>query len=263
MKTMKTRKPMRSIILFGMLLIATNSFAQITGVAQVDQDSIEERKGNLSEYTIPGPASDEYTWEVIGGTIVSPAGATGAGTAASPYVLPFAVGQQSIRVQWPADDDTTISMTGNVSAQRKVLHPSVSCLSAIQSVDIYLWSMPTIAIQDANYEICSGDNTSGDITVIFTGAPAFDFSYTITDMDGNTGAAIPVTGITDATTTIPIPANLVNTSSTVDQTYVVTLTEMNDAFTGLGTLGNNTFTITVHPTIETGDITSDNPLLRR
>ena len=130
-------------------------------------------------------------------------------------------------------------------------------------MDVALWSNPTIAIQDADYEICSGDNTSGDITVAFTGAPNFDFKYTITDTDGNVGAEQTVTGVTTATTTIAIPANLVNSTSTVDQTLIVTITEMNDTFTGAGTIIDGTFTITVHPTIETGDITSNNSLTRR
>ncbi len=60
-----------------------------------------------------------------------------------------------------------------------------------------------------------------------------------------------------------MPANLVNTSSTVDQTYIVTITEMNDSFTGTGTILDATYTITVHPTIETGDISSNNSLTRR
>ena len=72
-----------------------------------------------------------------------------------------------------------------------------------------------------------------------------------------------MTGETGGTATIAIPANLVNTSTTLDQTYIVTITEMNDSFTGLGTILDATFTITVHPTVETGDITSDNTLTRR
>ena len=97
----------------------------------------------------------------------------------------------------------------------------------------------------------------------FTGAPNFDFKYTITDTDGNTSPATSVTGETGSTASITIPGNLVNSSSTVDQTYVVTITEMNDAFAGsTGTINDGSFTITVHPTVETGDITSDNSLTR-
>lgn len=225
---------------------------------------IEERKGNLSTYTIPGPNTDQYSWQVYGGEIVDPAaGVTGAGTSGDPYVVPFTVGQQSIQVQWPDDDSTITSTTGNVSVQRQVANPTIQCPSSIQSLDLTFWSNPTATILDDDYAICSEDATNGNITVQFTGAPNFDFKYTITGLDGTTGAEQIVTGVTGSTATINIPANLVNTTSTVDQTYVVTLTEMNDSFTGTGTLLDDSFTITVHPTVETGEITSDNTLTRR
>ncbi len=253
-----------AVVLFFMIASAPSLLAQFASTATVDQTPIEERKASLSTYTVPGPATDEYSWEVVGGTITNPpAGVTGSGTAGDPYVVPFTVGQTEIEVQWPADDNTITSVTGNVSVQRRVAHATVQCPSDIQSLDVALWSNPTIAIQDADYELCSGDATLGDITVNFTGAPNFDYKYTITGLDGTVGAEQVVTGINAASATIPIPANLVNTSSTLDQTYVVTITEMNDSFTGLGTITDATFTITVHPTIETGDITSNNGLTRR
>ena len=224
---------------------------------------IEERKGSLSTYTIPGPATDQYSWQVYGGEIVDPAaGVTGSGTSGDPYVVPFTVGQQTIQVQWPDDDSTITSTTGNVSVQRQVANPTVQCPSSIQSLDINFWSNPTATILDDDYAICSEDATNGDITVQFTGAPNFSFKYTITDLDGTTGTEQEVTGVTGNTATISIPSNLVNTSSTVDQTYVVTLTEMSDGFQGIGDLIDASFTITVHPTVETGEITSDNTLTR-
>lgn len=239
-------------------------YGQFIGTAQVDQTAIEERKGDLSTYTIAGPAGDEYSWQVVGGTITVPAaGVTGSGTSGDPFIVPFTIGMQSIQVQWPADDNTITSFGTNVSVQRKVSHATVDCPSSIQSMDVALWSNPTIGIQDVDYEICNGDATNGDITVNFTGAPNFDFKYTITGLDGTTGPEQIVTGETGSSATIAIPANLVNTSTTLDQTYVVTITEMNDSFTGFGTITDATFTITVHPTVETGDIVGDNTLTRR
>ncbi len=223
----------------------------------------EERKGNLSTYEIPGPATDQYSWQVYGGEIVDPAaGVTGSGTSGDPYVVPFTVGQQSIQVQWPDDDSTITSTSGNVSVQRQVANPTVQCPSNIQSLDVTLWSNPTATILDDDYAICSEDATNGDITVQFTGAPDFSFKYTITDLDGTIGTEVEETGIAGNTATIPIPANLLNTSSTEDQTFVVTLTEMSDGFQGTGDLIDASFTITVHPTVETGEITSDNTLTR-
>jgi hypothetical protein len=253
-----------AVVMFFFIASAPSLLAQFVPTSQVDQTPIEERKGSLSAYTVPGPATDEYSWQVVGGTVTVPAaGVTGSGTSGDPYVVPFTVGQTQITVQWPADDSTITSVGGNVSVQRKVAGSTTACPSQIQSLDIDFWSNPTINIVDGDAEICSGDATAGSITVEFTGAPNFDFKYTITDVDGTTGAEQTVTGVTTATTTISLPANLVNTSSTVDQTYIVNVTEMNDGFTGTGTVLDGTYTITVHPTIETGDITSSNPLTRR
>ncbi len=265
MKTRKLSVMSKMIVISFIALLSWNKVsAQFIGSTILPQTAIEERKGGLSTYTVPGPATDEYSWEVVGGTITSPAvGVTGLGTVASPYVVPFTVGQQSIQVQWPADNNNITSVAGNVSTQRKVAHATVSCPSKIQSLDISFWSTATININDADYEICSGDATLGPITVQFTGAPNFDYKYTITDLDGTTAAATVVTGATTATQTIALPANLVNTSTTVDQTYIVTITEMNDSFTGLGTILDASFTVTVHPTVETGVISSDNTLTRR
>ena len=250
-----------SVILF---LSLTKSYGQFIGSASVTQTAIEERKGNLSTYTVPGPATDEYSWQVVGGNVTVPAaGVTGSGTVADPYVVPFAVGRQSITVQWPADNNNITSVSGNVSTQRKVAHTTVTCPSAIQSMDVDFWSAATIKINDADYEICSGDATLGPITVQFTGAPNFDYTYEVTGLDGTTGAPVTVTGAAGATQTIAIPANLVNTNTTLDQTYIVTITSMNDAFTGNGTITDASFTITVHPTVQTGNITSNKSLTRR
>ena len=267
---MRTRKisVMSKMLVFAFVAILSWSkvSAQFVGSTVLPQTAIEERKGNSSTYTVPGNAGDEYSWQVVGGagTVITPAANSGTGTTLDPWVINFAVGLQSIQVQWPADGTPNItSVAGNVSTQRKVAHSTVACPSKIQSLDIAFWSAATIKINDADYEICSGDATLGPITVQFTGAPNFDYKYTITDLDGTTGLPITVTGATGSTQTIALPANLVNTSTTVDQTYIVTITEMNDTFTLLGTITDATITITVHPTIETGNISSNNTLIRR
>jgi hypothetical protein len=265
---MKTRKisamSKMLVIAFIAILGWSKVSAQFIGSTVVPQTAIEERKGSLSTYNVPGPASDEYSWEVVGGIVTVPAaGVTGSGTVVDPYIVPFTVGRQSITVQWPADNNNITSVSGNVSTQRKVAHSTVSCPSKIQSLDIAFWSAATIKITNADYEICSGDATAGPVTVQFTGATNFDYKYTITNLDGTTSAVIPVTGVSTATQTIALPANLVNTSTTLDQTYIVTITEMNDSFTGLGTILDASFTITVHPSIETGVITSNKTLTRR
>lgn len=251
------------MIAFLAIVSFNNIKAQFAPATINVQDAIEERKGNVSTYTVPGPATDAYAWAVVGGTITSPIGATGSGTAGDPYLVPFVAGQQTIVVQWPADDNTITSTGGNVSVQRQVASGALACPSLIQSMDVVLWSNPTAAISNADYEICSGDVTLGDITVNLTGAPDFSYTYTVTDLDGSVSAAQVISNVGTATSTITIPGNLVNTTSTVDQTYIITVTAMNDDFQGDGTVTDATFTITVHPTIETGIITGNNTLNRR
>ena len=270
MKTKTLRKIGKVTAIMAIAMLSANSlFAQFVGTTQVDQLPImEERKGSTSTYTIPAVAGDSLTWAVEGpaGGIVSvtPAADGGAGVSGDPYVWNYTENLTSIAVEWAVDDATITSHTGNVSVQRKVLSGG-SCPSAIQSMDVALWSNPTIAIADADYGICSGDATLGNITVDFTGAPNFAFKYEITDLTGATGAEQTVTGEAGATATIVIPANLVNLSTTLNQTYIVTITEMYDDFNEplFGTITDATFTITVYPTVETGDITSSSILSRR
>jgi len=264
MKTKMFNKIAKSILFVSIgIFLSTSLNAQLTGASQVDQTPIEERKGNLSTYTVPGPDTIEYSWEVVGGEVVVPAaGVTGSGSDVDPYVVPFTVGLRSIQVQWPDDDSTTTSTTGNVSTQLRAAHATVECPSSIQSLDITFWSNPTITIENEDYEICSGDATLGDVTVALTGAPDFEFAYTITGLDGVEGAEVPITE-SGGTATIDIPDNLLNTSSTDDQYYIVTIKSMNDDFQGAGTIVDGSFTITVHPTVETGDITSTGTLTRR
>lgn len=262
-KMMNTIEKLAIAIAF-VFVSSTSVFGQLVGTATIEQDSIEERKGVTTTYEVGGDAADDYSWVITGGTVINPpAGTTGNGSIATPTEIPFTTGLTSIEVEWPADDSTITSLTGNISVQQKVAHDSVNCPSIIQSVDVILWSNPTIAIQDVDYEICSGDPTLGPITVEFTGAPGFDFAYTVTDLAGNVTGPTSVTGVTNATAEITIPANLVNTSTTLDQTFIVTITSMNDVFTGsTGALIDDTFTVTVHPTVETGGVTTTGGLSR-
>jgi hypothetical protein len=269
MKTRISKKIASVLAIAAIGIFSVNSaFGQFVGSNQTDQTPIEERKGNTSTYTVPGPATDEYSWQVVGGTVVSTnvapsAAITGSGTSLDPYIVPFTAGLQSIEVEWPADDNTITSISGNVSVQRQVAGATVQCPSFIQSLDVDLWSSATASIQGSSFEMCSGDATPDTIVVDLTGAPNFSLTYTITDLTGTTGAPQTVNNVTGGTYAIDIPDNLINTSATDDQTYIVTLTAMNDDFLGVGTIINSTYTITVHPTIQTGEITSSGTLTRR
>lgn len=224
---------------------------------------VEERKGGTTTYTVPGPGTDDYSWQIVGATSVTPAPNSGTGTIGDPFVVNFTTGLTSIDVEWPADDNNITFIEGNVAVQQKLPTGTVVCPSAIQSWEVNLWSAATADITTADFDICSGDAVGGNVAVNFTGAPDFSYTYTITDLDGTVSAPVVVSDITTAGTTIALPANLVNTSPTDDQTYIITLTQMNDSFTGDGTLLNSTFTITVHPTVVTGPISGNRGLTRR
>lgn len=262
MKTKQITKLATVIAMFTLAMIFSKLQAQPFDPAGTNpQTLIEERKGDTSTYSVVGPQSDEYAWQVTGAEAILFPTSGVSGDAASGFEIDFAAGQDTIQVIWPADDSTITSVSGNVSVQRRVATGTQDCPSLIQTMDIDFWSDPTATITNSDYDICNGDATTGDVTVAFTGAPNFDLEYSITDQTGAT-TNYTESDITGGTFTIDIPDNLANSSTTVDQTYVVTLTRMNDGFTGDGELINDTFTITIHPTIETGPITSDNVLTR-
>jgi len=244
-----------------LLLISFNSSAQLVGNDTIDQSAQEVRKGSTVQYSVSAGhiAGEQYSWEIVGGT-PTPAANSGAGTMVNPYVINFTPNLHTISVQWGTDDQTIVGLPCLVRVQKRT---NTGCISVVQSVAITKWSAATISITDADYTLCSEDPTTGHVTVRFTGAPNFDFKYTIKNLDGTTSAEQIVTGVTAATTTIALPSNLVNPSTLGDQTYVVTITQVNDSFTGDGTIAKGIFTITVHPAISTGTIQASPVLLRR
>jgi len=228
-----------------------NVSAQLIGSTANVQTPLQDiRKGSIVQYSIPaGSAGEQYSWEITGGT-PTPAASSGSGSAADPYIINFSADLTSITVQWNTDASTITGITGRIRVQKK----TGGCVSLIQSLDLNAWSNPTAAISDADYEMCSGDATPGIVTVQFTGSPNFDLKYTVKDLDGTIGAEQTITSVTGASTTIPLPSNLINTSTTSDQTYEITITQMNDAFQGDGLIADGTFKITVHAAINTGAI---------
>jgi hypothetical protein len=250
------------IIVLSLLLSSFKGYAQFFSDTIINQTPIQEvRKGSTAQYSVSAGHVDgeQYTWGIVGGT-PTPAPNSGSGTQADPYIINFTPNLHTITVNWSTDNQKITSQVGQVRVQKRT---NAGCISVIQSLDIACWSAPTISIIDADDTICSGDPTTRFITVQFTGAPNFDFRYTLKDLDGTTSAEQIVTGITGASTTIPLPSNLVNTSTTTNQTYVVTITQMNDSFTGDGNVVDGTFTITVHPSISTGTIQASPALQRR
>jgi len=287
-KVMKTKK--YSIVMkaaFAVMisvLFSNVALAQFVAAGTNTQLPVsEERKGGTSTYTASGThaAGDEFTWEVWADT--PPAAITsggldiissGNGISGDPYIINWTADLSAIDVQWAADAAPGITNTnGNVSVQKRLPAASGSCPSPIQSWDIDFWSAATASISDVDAEYCSGDAIGGFITINLTGAPdgtvdGFAVDYSIaaanlvdgssTSWDGNTGTVTS----DGATVTIPMPDLLTNLT-TSDATFTVTLTRMNDDFTGDGTLADDTFVITVHATPDTGTITSTGSLTRR
>ena len=62
-----------AVVLIFFVASAPSLLAQFAATTQVDQTPIEERKGSVSTYTVPGPGTDEYSWEVVGGAVTNPA----------------------------------------------------------------------------------------------------------------------------------------------------------------------------------------------
>jgi hypothetical protein len=241
------------IIVVSLFLINLTGYAQLAGDSVFEQTPVQEvRKGATSQYSVSAGhvAGEQYTWSIAGG-MPTPAPNSGAGTLTDPYIINFTPNLHTISVTWNTDLQAISSLSGNVKVEKRTVG---GCSSVIQSLVVSSWTLATATILGADYSICSGDPTTGSVTVAFTGSPNFDFKYTIKELDGTTSAENLVTGITGSTATISLPSNLVNLSTTADQTYVITLTQMNDSFTGNGVILDGTLTITVHPTINTGVI---------
>lgn len=259
------RKIFFQFLLLGML--PTLALAQFQPGDTDTSDVVEVRKGQTIGYDVSSVPGEVFRWAVAGGDIVFPAGAVNTPDSS---IIEFADGLNvdSIAVAWDADDSTITSFAGSVTVQKLA---AGSCPSTIQLLPVTLWSNPTASLDttSVSYEICSGDPLAGSLVVDFTGAPNFALSYTITATgltDG--GAALDAVhtniAVSNATYTIPLPAVIVNTSNTVTNYFTVTLTAMNDDFTGNGALIKvTTFDIAVYPTVSTGEIGTSHTLMRR
>jgi hypothetical protein len=262
---MKTTK-----LLIAVLVVISNSiagFGQLIGTNVTAQTPISEvRKGSTVAYSVSVGhiAGEQYSWSIVGG-VPTPAPSSGSGTAADPYIVNFTANLTDISVNWGADDNTAASQTGRVRVQKR---NAGGCISVIQDLQVDRWSAATARITSpATATICNGENVGYTVAIAFTGAPNFDLDYRI---DNNLTGVLQttnqtITGVTGGTASITIPDNLINTTS-ADQTYTVTLTRMNDSFTGDGAISATayTYTITVHPAAAISPITvSPASLIRR
>ena len=215
-------------------------------------------------------AGEQYRWVVTGGTITDALGAaiSGGGT-----IVEFAGNAHTITVDWDQAPGSAItSLAASIQVQKI---STGSCPSQIQTLDIDVWNLATAAITTASEDLCSDAAPSvANVAVALTGAPdgsvdGFSVSYAFAIPAGLSaldGASNPVTATGTLTTdgasvNIPMPATLINTTNG-DLDFVVSLTAMNDDFTGAGAF-SGTYTVTVHPVPETGDIVSDSSLTRR
>ncbi len=216
-------------------------------------------------------AGEQYRWVVTGGTITAVQG--GAAISGGGTIVEFASNAYMITVDWDQAPGSAItSLAASIDVQKV---STASCPSQIQTLDIDVWNLATATITTATEEICSEDAPSvATVPVALTGAPdgavdGFSVSYSFAIPAGLSaldGASNPVTATGILTTDgssvdIPMPVTIIN-ATTGDLDFVVSLTAMNDDFTGVGTF-SGTYTVTVHPVPETGDIISTSSLTRR
>ena len=275
MKTFKFSDLMKAILAFMFLcftsLFLNAQFQTPNPNSPSTQSGEEVRSLSVVTYDliathVPG---ELYRWVVRGGTITAGGTVTSSGDSS---IVEWTANAFTITVDWDTDISATPvgSAAGEVIVQKRT---GSGCPSQLQILPINMWNNPTANLLNPNIAICSGENLGGSVTINLTGAPdpsanGFQVTYNIvaanlTDLGGN---PLGVTGATvvsnSGTAVIPLPDGLVNTTL-VDATFTITLTDMHDDFTGSGTLVDNTYVITVHPTPETGDINSSSSLVRR
>ena len=278
MRTIKNSISMRAILsavfAISFAVVVNGQFQTPDPDSPSTQTPTEEvRTGSTVEYTLDNGshvAGEQYRWEISGGTITTAPGGTisGGGT-----VVEFAVDAHTITVEW---DQAPASAIASLGAQIQVQKLSGgNCPSQIQTLPINVWNLATASVTTGTEEICSGAAPSvATIPVALTGAPdgsvdgfAVDYSFTIpAGLSALDGVGDPVVASGTVTTdgssvNITLPATLINTTSG-DLDFVVSLDRMNDDFSGDGTV-SGTYTVTVYPVPETGDIQSDFSLTRR
>ncbi len=279
MRTIKNSISMRAIL---SAVIAVAFAVVVNGQSFITPDpdspgtqTLEEvRLDSSVEYSLVGThvAGEEYRWEVTGGTIT----AVGSTVTGGVTEVDFTANAHTITVLWDQAPGAIASVSGQVQVQKV---SGDNCPSQIQTLDINVWNNATAAITTGTEEICSGASPSvATIPVALTGAPdgsvdgfAVDYSFTIpAGLSALDGVGDPVAASGTVTTdgssvNITLPAMLINTTSGAsisDLDFVVNLTRMNDDFSGNGTV-SGTYTVTVHPVPETGEIQSNFSLTRR
>ncbi len=245
-------------------------------VPEIQTPSEEVRTGSTVVYDLDNGnhvAGEQYRWVVTGGAITAVNGAgviTGGGT-----IVEFAANAHTITVDW---DQAPVSAIVSLATTIEVQKLSVdACPSQLQTLNIDVWNLATAAITTAVEDFCSGGSPSvATIPVALTGAPdgavdgfSVDYAFAIpaglAALDaGSLAVATTGTVTSDGTSVnITLPVTMIN-STTSDIDFVVSLTAMNDDFTGAGSVAaSGTYTITVHPVPVTGDIESDISLTRR
>jgi len=279
MKTKKYSNSMKALVTLGiMFMISSAAYSQ----------TIEERKGGTSTYSVAASAgTDEYTWVIsadVAPVSVTPGASSGSGTTADPWIINWTADLTSIDVEWGADASPDIASTPGVVTVQKRTTVGAVCPSPVQTMDIAFWSEPDASIDPVAFpprDVCSTDPITGTITIDLAGAPdggqsggfGFDVVYdvavsdallTVTGPNGGTGNGQTVSS-DGATVTIPLPDALVNADN-VAHTYTITLQtiddDLDDGPHAIPPL-SQVYTITVHPTPATGIINSTGALGRR
>ncbi|MBK6291509.1 MAG: T9SS type A sorting domain-containing protein [Ignavibacteria bacterium] len=195
----------------------------ITGPTQVCQNSTGSPT-STSIYTATLFTGDTYKWDVVGGTITTPGGATGTGVVGNPSTI-TAVNGNSITVTWGTTPNpnatitltqtsvvgclnrTTLNVNVNPTPNPVINGPGVVCDNAVASystannapANSYAWTM----LGGSNATITAGANQA--TATVLTGAIGGGNSFTLQLVE-TTNATTCSKTVTRTITIVPTPA---------------------------------------------------------
>lgn len=193
----------------------------ITGPAQVCQNSTGS-PNSTSIYSATLFAGDTYRWDVIGGTITTPGGATGTGVVGNPSTI-TAVNGNSITVTWGTVSNstatvvltqtsvvgclnrTTLNVNVNPTPNPVINGPGTVCDNAVVSysttnnapANSYAWT-----VSAGNAAITSGANQA--TATVLTGAIGGGATYTLQLVETTNATTCSMT-VTRTITIVPTP----------------------------------------------------------
>lgn len=255
---MKTSKLLTASLFLLGILISGNILAQ----SYADGTTQVVRNTSPITYSANNPdgASAVFTWTVTGGTIV-----VGGVDQTSPYTQTgTAAATVSIQVRWN-NTNTTSANNGTLVVSKTV--GTLSCPSAIHTVNVQSWVAPSASVTTAPFTVCSA--TASSVNLAFqgnAGTSGYLYRWRVVRVSDNAvienHTAADISSAT-ATATVNIAAITNATASPVQ--YRFELTQMQDGFTDIaaGNITSGSVLFTVNPVPTIGTINSSASLILR